>query len=606
MKTLFYLSLALATCRLYAQSPAPVGTQYLARVESAQLPNPLIRHLPPDACSIYHFNLPVLRTKLSLQQLTERIPLPQKNTYNRELAAILREPGRAGIDTTRDLFVTESNGQGRDSLRTMSLLVHLVDSGRWAAFLREQEPGDRMGAAWDNNLAVLTFVSQIARTITPAGTTMRAIRQSQRLLQGFDDSTGIRDPLFLAGLADDADIHAWTDQGRVLFLFIQQVLHLDHSPSYPALTAPGCGKVRTFSSLRFEKGRVLLKNTLCLPPGIDSLYARLMTRPFPADLLSRIPSGTLLAMVNLRFDPAAIPGLLQGLQARGRSEALLFDKGVSLETFQRGFKGDFILTALQPPMVLSPLASSDSASASLVPPGSSAMPHRTAPNIGATQPTDTVPKKSPLPPRPTFYLAASLRDLPAFWSWTSHLKWLNPGPDLTGAGRVNTHNPISKHLPAYRIKDSLLVIGGSARKVSLWFDSAYAQSGGLSGAQAATIASRSNTEASTSDTLVISNSTYLGPTSKAYPPRNTDPAIISRFRESPLSGWIDLKALTASLRQRQSSQNNRSLLTLLSAMDMLTFTAGRLNASGQLENTTELRLVNSGENSLKVLFRLLQ
>jgi hypothetical protein len=413
---------------------------------------------------------------------------------------------------------------------------------------------------------------------------MRAIRQSQRLLRGFDDSTGIRDSLFLAGLADDADIHAWTDQGRILFLLVQQVLHLDHSPSYPALTAPGCGKVRTFSSLRFEKGRVLLKNSLCLPPGIDSLYARLITRPFPADLLSRIPSGTLLAMVNLRCDPAAIPGLLQGLQARGRSEALLFDKGVSLEAFQRGFKGDFLLTALQPPTV--------SDSTSLVSPGSGA--------------TLAAQSSSTMPPRPTLYLAAGLRDLPAFWSWTSHLKWLNPTPDFTGAGRVSTHNPISKHMPAYRIKDSLLVIGGSARKVSLWFDPAYAQSGGFSGAEAATSAGRSNADAPTSDTLVISNATYLGAASKAYPPRNTDPAIISRFRESPLSGWIDLRALTISLRQRPASQNNRSLLTLLSAMDMLTFTVGRLNTSGQLENTTELRLVNSGENSLKVLFRLLQ
>ncbi|HTI91420.1 MAG TPA: hypothetical protein VL727_12580 [Puia sp.] len=557
MKTLFYLSLTLATCRLYGQ-------------------NPLLRHLPPDACSIYHFNLPVLRTKVSLQQLTERIPLPQQNTYNRELAAILREPGRAGIDTTLDLFLTESNGQGRDSLRTMSLLVHLVDSGRWSAFLREQVPGDRMGSAWDKDLAVLTFVSHIARSISPAGITRRAIRQSRRLLQGFDDSTCIRDSLFLAGLADDADIHAWTDQGRVLFLVLQQLLHLDHTPSYPALTAPGCGKVRTLSSLRFEKGLVLLRNTLCLPPGIDSLYARLMTqgansdglrsfpadpRPFSADLLSRIPSGTLLAMFNLRLDPAAIPGLLQGLQARGRSEALLFDKGVSLEAFQRGFKGDFLLTALQPPMV------PDSVGAG-----------------GASAGSGTTP------PRPTIYLAADLRDLSAFWSWTSHLEWLNPTADLTGAGRVSTHNPISKHLPAYRIQDSLLVIGGSARKVSLWFDPASPQKHGMS---------NTNLEAASPDT-------YPDAASKAYPPRNTDTAVITRFRESPLSGWIDLRALTASLRQRPSSQNNPSLLTLLSAMDMLTFTAGRLNNLGQVENTTELRLVNGGENSLKVLFRLLQ
>ncbi len=562
MKTLFYLSLTLATCRLYGQ-PANTEGQSIATIATAPAPNPLIRHLPPDACSIYHFNLPVLRTKLSIQQLTGRIPLPQKNTYNRELAAILREPGRAGVDTTLDVFLTESNGQGRDSLRTMSLLVHLADSARWAAFLREQVLGDRLGAAWDKDLAVLTFVSHISRVISPAGITFRAIRQSQRLLQGFDDSTVIRDPLFLAGLADDADIHAWTDQGKILFLLVQQLLHLDHTPSYPALTAPGCGKVRTFSSLRFEKGRVLLKNTLCLPPGVDSLYARLMSRgadsagsrPFATDLLSQRPSGNLLAMLNLRFDPAAIPALLQGLQARGRSEALLFDKGVSLETFERAFKGDFMLTAWQPPVTSLSSAASDSTGASLLSPGSD---------------TTHTPKKPPVLPRPTLYLTANLRDLSAFWSWTSHLKWLNPTADGTGSGRVSTHNPISKHLPAYRIKDSLLVIGGSARKVEVWFDSAY------------------------------------GLASQAYPPRNTDPATISRFHESPLSGWIDLRALTISLRQWPSSQNNRSLLTLLSAMDILTFTAGRLNTLGQLENTTELRLVNSGENSLGVLFRLLQ
>ncbi|HXO75240.1 MAG TPA: hypothetical protein VN824_08405, partial [Puia sp.] len=82
MKTLFYLSLTLATCRLYGQQPANAETHSPATIAAASAQNPLIRHLPPDACTIYHFNLPVLRTRVSLQQLTERIPLPQKNTYN--------------------------------------------------------------------------------------------------------------------------------------------------------------------------------------------------------------------------------------------------------------------------------------------------------------------------------------------------------------------------------------------------------------------------------------------------------------------------------------------------------------------------------------------
>ena len=589
MKTLFYLSLTLAACRLSAQSipavpivaqpiPAAPASQPVALVTQRPASQPaatLIRHLPPDACTIYHFNLPVLRTKLALQQLTERIPLPQKNTYNRELAAILREPGRAGVDTTRDIFLTETNGQGRDSLSTTSLLVHLSDSARWSAFLRELAPGlrttsiagqERMGSAWDNNLAILTFVRGIAHTISPAGTTNRAIRQSQTLLQGFDDSTSIHDPLFLTGFSDDADIHAWTDQGKLLFLLLQQLFHFDHTPTYPALTAPGCGKVHTLSALRFEKGRLLLTNTLCLPPGIDSLYARLSAHPLPANLLAQIPSGTLLGLINLHFDPTAVPALLEGLQARGRSEALLFDKGVSLESFARAFQGDFLFTAVQPP---TPIDTTN----------------LTAPANPITSANPTSPKTT-IPPRPALYLATNLLDPSAFWSWANHLKWLNPSTDPSGAGRVSTRNPLSKKLPAYKIKDSLLVIGSSPKRVAVWFDDSVASI--------------------PSDTLIISSTTYQGATSRAYPPRVSDASTLRRFRDCPISGWLDLKALTTSMRQRPPAERNPALLSILSTLDLLTFTAGQLNAMGQLENTTELTFANSEENSLRILFKLLQ
>ena len=33
---------------------------------SAQTPNPLFRHIPPDADAIYHVNLPTLTSKMSL------------------------------------------------------------------------------------------------------------------------------------------------------------------------------------------------------------------------------------------------------------------------------------------------------------------------------------------------------------------------------------------------------------------------------------------------------------------------------------------------------------------------------------------------------------
>jgi hypothetical protein len=459
MKTLLYLGLTLATCRLFAQPT-----------------NPAWSHLPPDAAAIYHFNLAALTAKIPWYALAAPIPAPQSHTTNRELVSILRRPDNAGVDVRHDLFIIDQPDNGK----TTSFLFELVDTARWTAFLRQQDPGlhlitlggdtcfagrEKMGVAWDSRYAVLTFVRDLPHQPQPGETRKLAISRSLAILKGYDDSSCIREPLFRSGFADDADVHAWTRHGELL----SNVMHLVLPPTH----------LHTLSSLRFEKGRIVLTSTICLPPGADSLYARLIDHPLSAHIAAHLPQTATLGLCSLHFNPALLTDWLSQLQTRGATEELLFDKGLSLESFAHGFQGDFILMA----------SHSDA-------------PHGQLPI--------------------TLCFAASTLDPPAVTRWTSRL-----------------------HPSNCTLRDSLLWIGRLPDSTAL-----------------------------TADTALM--------------PHLNDPS-------APLSGYLDCKTLAIYWKR----------LPLLAIMDKLTFSAGRLNAAGHIENTFVLTLADPRAYSLQTLWPLL-
>ncbi|HEY4062777.1 MAG TPA: hypothetical protein VGM30_12800 [Puia sp.] len=637
MRSTLLLCLTLTTFRLFAQD------------------NPLFRHLPPDATGIYQFNLPVILSKLSWQELAERIPMPQQNTFAPEIAAILREPDSAGVDIGKDLFLVESDEgrkhtqptpersrQTHEKLHYISLLLHLLDSAKFTAFLRSREPGIRidrlpdssfaagsngMGASWNHDLAIISFARPSTRSHIPlspkqqtlpgsqpvsgnqssltnqslpgsqppSGThnippnqsppgsqpiplfTTRALGKSRELLRGYGDTSLIRDPFFITGFSDDADIHAWTLPGSISVLLLKQLLHLD-------LSLPGSGTTRTLSSLRFENDRIHIKSLTPLPAGSDSSYAQLIARrpavlsnglstnmtpashipeglPPNTTLSSRIPEGLpashipegpILAMLNLHFDPAAIGGWLDSWQARGRAEAWLFDKGWSLETFVHAFRGDFLLAAVQP------------------------VTHQRQPSL---------------------YLTAALGDVSSFWWWMGRLKWLDPAQDSTG-GRGNKQNAIGRQIPAYIIRDSLLVIGPSKTKTAAWFDETFPKNG----------SSRINNFFQMDDPSPKGTG-ILPPASSPKPDSSRKNAGISPppLPQSPLTIRVDLKAVAGFIQHLDPtpSQKNLSLLHVLSALDQFVLTAGQLNKDGQVVSDLQLIFNDPSGNSLRTLFTLL-
>jgi hypothetical protein len=341
MRFILFLSLTLTTLRIFPQN------------------NPSFRHIPPDATAVFHFNCPVITTRLSWKELTAYIPLPQRNTSARELVAMLKEPVKAGLDTTRDIFLIETSS---GALTYISLLIHLSDSTLFSTFLRQQEPGihiaatprgsfmarkNSMGAAWDQDLAVLTFVQPAIRIESPntrllptaasnrgivptagrAQYSMLALATSADLFRGFDDSTCIHDPLFLTGFSDNADVHAWTRPGSATALLLRDILQIDPTTLTArlpiianAFTNNGNGPAfHTLTTLRFDTGRIAIRFTTSLPEVLQAILQQLTARPLDTAFAVVAPGGSIapgrsnaapLGLLSFHVDTAALTALL--------------------------------------------------------------------------------------------------------------------------------------------------------------------------------------------------------------------------------------------------------------------------------------------------------
>jgi hypothetical protein len=485
---------------------------------------------------------PVITSKLGWQEWADRIPLPQQNTSARELAAILKEPFRAGVDPDKDIFWAETP---TDTLHACSLLLHLADSSRFTGFLRTLEPGIRiisqdgkcgagrngMAAAWDKSLLVITFITAVHPARSRSRHTTLAIRQSLTMLVGYADTDRILDPLFIHGFTDDADIDAWTAPGKISSLLLQYLLRPDNPLDYPQLTSPGGERIHVLSTLRFEKGLVTIKSITPLPTGAANAWAQLTAHPPAPDSISgnpapsnRIPvspdhSAPLLAsaapscVLSLHINPGAIGDLLDSLHARGRTEELLFDKGLSLENFVHAFQGDLFLTVIAPDSTRSE---------------------------GIREILTSSPPRSTAG-HPALYAAIPLGDLTAFWQWMDRLKWLTASADQQDYGHGNASTTIGRHIPAWLVKDNCLIIAPDRQH--------------------------------------------------ALSPALPDSAAVASCIDAPLFLRIDLKNM-AILRGH--------------TLDQLLFTAGRLNGDNQIENVLQLTLADSSRNSLPILFRLLE
>ena len=146
--------------------------------------------LPPNATNIIRINLPAMGSKIDLPALLAHLPMKTA------IGEALKDPASIGIDLHQDMYITETS-TAPDSPAYTCFIIHLADSGKLAAYIRNSYPKARLfrvpgknpaagehrnkdndgsnkiatwseegiGFAWNDRLAVLTLI-RIAPNIT--------------------------------------------------------------------------------------------------------------------------------------------------------------------------------------------------------------------------------------------------------------------------------------------------------------------------------------------------------------------------------------------------------------------------------------------------------
>jgi Domain of unknown function (DUF4836) len=544
----------------------------LISIQSFAQDNPLFRNIPPGATAVYQVNIPVITAKLSWSEIMATIPSSRLSAHNSPMLEMLKDPAKSGIDLSKDIFVTQEKNDSWDSTGTLTLLLHLQDSGKFIAYVRMLAPNlrtfnipnkekarvvgkDVTAIAWTKTLGVVVFITPPAREAfeklkhyqdgktdqngakaPPAGQghpaaalhnyALVAAKKGLLAISGFDNSFYTTDPIFKAGFSDDADIHIWTDQGKGLSMLLntllkskvplQSLLQGDGK----AFGASGARGKKTLASIRFEPGKVVMKSSNILTPENAAFTAKMFGRPLNTDLVASIPKGNLLGLVNIHFDPTAINDVLDKAGVRKKVDSILATKNLSLDTVLQAFKGDFQLAVLEPEM-------SDS----------------------------TQKPKFPL------YFAVTINDLSAFAKIAAVVKAIKDSAAVDPATGT-TRNILGGMKMASTLQGNLLVISTTKEYADGWF---------------------SNTE------------------------KRSTGFLTDRMKNNAFCLLIDFKTLAHFVEglssDKDPSGKAKQMLGLIHKFDQLTITGGAIK-DGKSESVTELQLTDTSTNSLVQLSRL--
>ncbi|HWK02092.1 MAG TPA: DUF4836 family protein [Puia sp.] len=527
--------------------------------------NPLFRHLPPDATSIFQINVPVLVSKLPLQELAQKMATAPKGKSDR-MMAMMQNPLATGINITQDFFIAETDKGSPDSLGYVTIIVHLADSAKFVAFLTRQEPGlrffsypnkgraagkDQYGAAWDKDIAVITIVkapgtgdhmaSSKGATAQPAAPkkpapshAALAAKKSFAALRGFDGSVYTTDPTFKDGFSDDADMHVWMQQGAGISRLMKAAMHKNPmGGSKDMMKAMAMSRPNTHSliELRFETGKITVKSRTVYPPDTLAFIQKFGGKPLNTDLIASIPKGNLLGMINFHFDPAAFGDLLDKSHSRAKLDSMMASQGMTTNDIINALRGDLLVAAVSP----------------------------------ADNPADSSTGK---PKQPSVYIALTINDMPSFMKLAGKMNLMKDpaaaGSGATGDSTSADGNPtlLDKAKMGYTLKNNILVISTSKLNADAWFG---------------------NTEKRSTDFI---------------------PGLV---KDNPFSLMLDLKTVMSFVKSMDkggsSDEKKKKIMQAMDQLDLFTLAGGAVK-DGRVESTFELKLTNTSENSLHTLIRM--
>ncbi len=520
--------------------------------------NPLFSHIPPDANSAYHINLPALTTKLSWEELTKSLPIPKNNGSGGDMTTeMIKDPAAAGVDIHADLVIAGSNRNGFDSASYTTVVFHLLDSSLFRQFLGKQYKGLRivrypnktfsalrvnMGIAWDRSLAVFVMAHAPTKDFMPSKNHSPepkpgapsskpgppahggdspdypriGVKRALAALKGFNANYYTTDPAFLAAFSTDADVQMANEKAgypksmqKMIPFKMMGGLNSDSLAMFE----------RSFSELRFDAGRISMTGRMILKPKLADLLAKFAPTPLKTDLLARLPKRNLLGVADFRLNLSMIRQMMQMMGLQKKIDSMMNAKDTWPADLVRAFAGDILIAALVP------------------------------------EHPDTSGK-----PKPDLFFIAGVSDTAAMLRLAARIKKMSE-ESLTADSsdkKAAKAAKLARLMGHFSMKDDILVISNTDQMAEAYF---------------------TNTEK-----------------------RNTD-FLTGALTENPMGIYINIRALARYMLNPgggEPTEKNKKLLDKIQPLDKLIITAGAIH-NGEMHTSLELLMDNHGENSLKTL-----
>jgi Domain of unknown function (DUF4836) len=338
--------------------------------------NDLFRHIPADADQVYDIHVAALIAKADLLSL---LKMAQGQKFGKDNPlSFLSDVSNTGIDMRQDIIIAVKTSANSDSAGFITVMAHLIDSGKLVAFNREHDkdkqivhlPGkDRVAAsnteatAWTDKIVVMVVIKRPKGQTVDASTAGKdrlvAAHRSAAALHGFDHSFYTTNEKFRNGFSDDADVHIWNHNGSG-FGALSKLMKMT-----PAAASPHAGdfsqfmnkaaKANSLSTLRFLPGKLVFQTTRFLSGEDSAIAARTLASPVSDKLLANVPTGKVLGLFALHTDLSAVSDNLHKYGMDSKLDSGLNAKGLTMQTFLHAFTGDFLFVANLPDTGKTPL-----------------------------------------------------------------------------------------------------------------------------------------------------------------------------------------------------------------------------------------------------------
>lgn len=316
--------------------------------------------VPKDAVLVLQLNSASLSSKLTWKEIKEGELFKQASAEIKDSLAqkLMDDPENSGVDTKADLILfVKKQGKGG----YVAIEGSLKDAAAFESFVKKASnktevatSGDFKSVSMGNDAVVLwnkssfafvgdaPMLNALSNITGGGGEAPRGITADSLLIYGkgiFDikGSASIGDDdRYTALLKEPGDLHFWLNGEQYLgdlgsgMMSLMKVNDLFK------------GNIST-GAINFDNGKITIKTKSYVNDQLAALYKKYPSKNLSAEVIDRIPSQNVIAVLGMNYPPEGLKELLKLTGVDGLTNGFLEKANYSIDEFVKANKGELLV-----------------------------------------------------------------------------------------------------------------------------------------------------------------------------------------------------------------------------------------------------------------------